>query len=173
MCSRHPLDSHANTDLVVQWKVVDAASGEGEPSDKVHEIVYAPVSFKTDMFKHFGFHMARNENEKKRWLLFSHCSTVLLTNYHNKYHTMESLLSDCHTIRFWYHYIPTTRRAKQAEMDNEEQVPAPLRKNKVVTDDTIVQIETLINLKARYDFTLRNYKRAWHAVHPRHVLDTS
>lgn len=90
-------------------------------------------------------------------------STVQLSffkNYYNKYHTMDSLLSDNHTIRFWYHYIPTTRRAKQAEMDIEEQVHAPLRKNKVVTGDTIVQTETLINLKAKYDFTLWNDKRA-------------
>lgn len=86
---------------------------------------------------------------------------------------MELLLSDYHTIRFWYHYIPTTRRAKQREMDIEEQVHAPLRKNKVVTGDTIVQTETLINIKARYYFTLRNYKRAWNAVHHGHVLDTA
>lgn len=91
---------------------------------------------------------------KKSQLHFFHCSTVLLTNYHNKYHTTDWLLSDYHTIGFRYHYIPTTRHAKQAEMDIEEQVHAPLRKNKVVTGDTIVQIETLINLKARYDFTL-------------------
>lgn len=104
MCSHHPLDSHANTDLVVQRKVVDAANGEGEPSDKVHEIVYVPVSLKTDTLKHFGFHVARNEKEKKGdrqtfrvQLLFKkkgNCtfSTVQLSYYHNKYHTMDSML---------------------------------------------------------------------------------
>lgn len=45
--------------------VVDAASGDGELSDTVCEIVDASASFKSDVLKHFGFPVPRNEKGEK------------------------------------------------------------------------------------------------------------
>lgn len=63
MSSHHLLDSHANTDLIVQWKVVDAASGEGKPSDKVHEIVYVLKLTSQSIL----VSMWQEMKKKKRW----------------------------------------------------------------------------------------------------------
>lgn len=47
-----------------RMKAVDAASGEGELSDKACETVGAPVRFKSDAWKHFGFLVSGNEKGK-------------------------------------------------------------------------------------------------------------
>lgn len=45
--------------------MVDATSDEGESSEKVCEIAYTSVSFKSDTWKRFGFCASRKENRKK------------------------------------------------------------------------------------------------------------
>lgn len=45
-------------------KLAGAASGEGEPRDGVCEIADAPASFKSDPWKHFWFHRAKEWENK-------------------------------------------------------------------------------------------------------------
>lgn len=44
----------------------DAAGGEEEPSDNVGKSVDAPVSFKSDLRKHFGLPASRNDKGEKK-----------------------------------------------------------------------------------------------------------
>lgn len=50
--------------FVLHSKVKDASSGEGGTSDKVCKIVDAAVSFKSNMWKRFGFPASRNAKDK-------------------------------------------------------------------------------------------------------------
>lgn len=41
------------------------ASGQGEASDEVCEIVDVPAGFISDVWQRFGFHLLRNEKSEK------------------------------------------------------------------------------------------------------------
>lgn len=47
-------------DKSVLWQVADTTSVEGEPRDKVCEVVDAPASFKSDACNHFVLPVLRN-----------------------------------------------------------------------------------------------------------------
>lgn len=65
MHTYHPLGiacfyrSHSRT------KMMDAASGWGEPNDNVCEYADAPASFKPEVWKHFGFPASGNQKVEK------------------------------------------------------------------------------------------------------------
>lgn len=62
MCAHHLLVS---AHLYISNNREHCKKSQGEPSDKVCEIVDAPASFKCGVWNHFGLPISRNENMRK------------------------------------------------------------------------------------------------------------